>query len=268
MAAFTAAVELLGLIGESSELAKLGSQARIFSSIQESLNELLATGITLDRATEIVRNRYTSNAPNEARAADLGRGNAVEIDNQDFIQRINRNVRENTLRQRRPIYEEKESSENDPLLQTVPLDNPVRPVRLPRPIRPGISNILKKGVAAATGAAAIGQIINTPSDNNPTPNPDTNIPNTNTPIPDTSGVPLPGPTETIKILHPALDGIPNNVSNNILNSIGNFNNDDLVYNLHLKGGYKFPPYHWHEDSAQNYMYQSLYNTFAGVGGLD
>lgn len=261
MSVFTAAIELLGTIGESSELTKLGSQSQIFNTIENELNALVLGGESVQRAREIVEQRYQPNLNGAVRIP------SDESQNQDFIQNINRNVRENTARERRPLNDEnilrqrRPISEQIPLLQDVPLNETIMP-RLPRPIRrPTVRQVLRPSIAGAAGAATIGQIINNPS-NTGTRGPINQPGNTTNPI----DIPITTQPETIKETHPAISGIPNDISNNLLSPI-NLSSDDLIYNLHVHGAYKQPPYHWHDDSSEDYMYQSLYNAFSGTGPL-
>jgi len=266
MSIFTAAVELLGLIGESSELAKLGSQSAIFNVIENELSAAIASGLSLNQARERVRNKYQSPpAPNVVNP----RNPSVESENEDFISRINRNVRDNTLRQRRPLtdfgpFEDVPllQRQRRPLTENIPLN---QPIRLPRPIR-NPSAIARGALIAGAAGATAAQIGNLPGNQTRVP------PSTPTPAPSPAPTPVEQPTETpittpietIKITHPAIAGIPKDISNNLLDPM---ENDDLIYNLHVHGGYKFPLYHWHDDSTLDYMYQSLYNTFSGDAPL-
>ncbi|MCD6036123.1 MAG: hypothetical protein K0S67_7 [Nitrososphaeraceae archaeon] len=257
MSVFTAAVELLGILGESSELAKLGNQSLIFETIENQLSELVSSGMSLERAREVVINRHqTENLPN----IPIQRDHSVESQNQDFISAINRNMRENTLRQRRPQYAEPSDEKDD--LEDVPLlNNPVqqvRPIRLrPRvPTRP-TNNTLKKGAAAAVATGAVISQATLGSGDERLPD------NTGTTIPDNTVEPT-NPINPIDNpnINP-INNIPIDTTNKILSTI----DGDIIYNPHVRGSYKIPSYHWVEKNAQKFSEQAAFNAFANGGSL-
>lgn len=251
MSIIAAATELLPLIGESSELLKLGSQRAILNQIVNELTMAIAGGLTLSDAIDSVRGNHLTNID----LISNPRNSYINRQNSDFFSRVNRNRYQNTLRQRRPLTDTIPDDEKTSLINQTTTNVPNQnPVRLPRPIRrPNPRDIALGGAAIATGVQ-IATGANLPNPTNPTnpinpTNPTNPTTSTTTNNPDQISSPI----------------IPIDRSNNI--TIPYRNDDIYIYGNHIKGKYHYPKNHWGELIAQKYNDEALFNIFNDSAAL-
>ncbi len=141
---------------------------------------------------------------------------------------------------RRPQFDDVVIDINEPTVE-----------RMPRPIRNSPSRFPIKGGVGLAGAAAITSIVGSPSSNtvvtHPNDNPN-NPPITNAPT-----------TTPITISVPSVKpDLINKHDEDPLNE-----GEPKLYDLGIKGAYKYPKNKWTDAIAQNYSYQAFYNSLTG-----
>lgn len=233
MAVFQAVMEILPFIADSPELLKLGGQGAIIDELSTQIINLVARGYTLGSAVDRVRNRYSGSS-----VVEIGRSPGTINQNIDFINRVNQGVRENTLRQRRPIGDTViDIKEDEPIVDRMP-----RPIRNRGRIRIPPSLIGAGVVTAGVGAGLVGSS----GGSNVAPD-EVKDGNTNPPI----------STPAVDVG----DNLPDDtVGDNSVGVLLNKQSDPALQNLGITGAFKYPKEQANDSIAQYYAYQTYYNS--------